>query len=119
MQINTDANSINDFILPDSDFVKEIIRSSYTRSQCYHLQSPININKTLDILGEHAFKLNNKGHSNGSADLLDIEFLEEIAWHIGEHFINHIVFPKKKTDIKKTQIINLPNAKIRRANARP
>ena len=117
-QLNKDANSINEFTLPDCDFSKEIIRESYVRSQCYHLDSPININFTLDTLGEHALKLN----GDLIADLLDIEFLEEIAWHICERFNNHIDMPRSRYDESnsnnKTKVINLPNAKIRRANAR-
>jgi len=50
IKINENASSINDFIHPDSDSIKEIIRTSYTRSQCYHLDSEVNVNDVLDIL---------------------------------------------------------------------
>lgn len=120
IRLNSNATSINNFIHPDCDFTKDIIRQSYSRSQCYHLNSPININTTLDILGEHAQKLNGSHSGDLSADLLDIEFLEEIAWHIGERFLNHVDLPSdtKKTKTKLAQIIKLPEAKIRRANIR-
>ena len=116
IQINDNASSINGFIHPDSDFIKDIIRKSYTQSKCYHLESPINVNEILDILGEHAYQLN----ENLAADLLDIEFLEEIAWHIGERFINHIDLPKTKQNNHKkaAHVISLPAAKTRKANLR-
>ena len=116
IQLNDNASSINDFIHPDSHFIKKIIRESYTLSKCYHLESPVNVNKILDILGQHAYQLN----ENLAADLLDIEFLEEIAWHISERFINHIDLSQEKKRHNKTtaHIISFPAAKIRKANSR-
>ena len=116
IQLNDNASSINDFIHPDSHFIKEIIRESYTQSKCYHLESSVNVNKILDILGQHAYQLN----ENLAADLLDIEFLEEIAWHISERFINHIDLSQESKRYNKTtaHIISFPAAKIRKANSR-
>ena len=116
IKINENASSINDFIHPDSDSIKDIIRASYTRSQCYHLDSEVNVNDVLDILGEHAHQIN----GNLAADLLDIELLEEIAWHISERFINYIDIPQptKSPDEETARIISFPAAKIRKANSR-
>lgn len=79
----------------------------------------------LDILGEHAFQM----QGNRCDDLLDIELLEEIAWHIGERFSQCInLAPDNRPTSSQTannhrdknsaQIISLPDAKIRRANQR-
>ena len=118
LAINQNAMSINEFVSPESDFLRDIIRASYTRSRCYHLHSTININEVLDILGERAYQLNNQ-QSNGhpSGDLLDIELLEEIAWHINERFINFVNLPTRKNiNRSSAQVINLPSVRIRRAN---
>ena len=113
LQINKDADSINDFIDPDCGFIKDIIRTSYSKSKCYHLQSSIDLNLLLDSLGEHAYQLNEKL----DADLFDIELLEEIAWHIGERFLAHIKLQNQNQTKVSAKIISLPNAKIRRANS--
>lgn len=115
VQINEDASSINDFIDPNSDFIKDIIRTSYSRSKCYHLKSPVNVNDILDILGEYAYQLS----GNRAVDLLDIEFLEEIAWHISERFISYINVPspRQTNNEKLGHVISFPAAKIRKANS--
>ena len=113
LQINKDADSINDFIDPDCGFIKDIIRTSYSKSKCYHLQSSIDLNLLLDSLGEHAYQLNEKL----DADLFDIELLEEIAWHIGERFLICVKIQNQSQKKTSAQVISLPDAKIRRANA--
>ena len=118
LAINQDTTSINDFLSPECDFLRDIVRSSYTRSKCYHLHSVIDLNQVLNILGERAYELNNQ-QLNGlpQADLLDIELLEEIAWNINERFLALVTLPNKtQTRQTKAQILNLPRLKIRRAN---
>jgi hypothetical protein len=59
-------------------FVKDLITRSYNESFCNNLNSPIDVNKVLDIMGEIAWKL----RINCNDDLLSVELLEEIALHI-------------------------------------
>jgi len=118
LRININAKSIHNFISPDSNFLRHIIRDSYTQSGCYNLHSNLDMNAVLDILGEHAYNLKGKL----SDDLLDIELLEEIAWHIGERYTQclNLTDETKKRQTKKSSnnIIDLPSRKIRRANAK-
>ena len=134
LKINAGANTIHQLLDQDSDhrqYLKDIITQSYKRSRCHHLHAPINVNYVLDILGETAFELQGK-HCD---DLLDIELLEEIAWHIDERYAQHIDTGTldttesgkresgkresgKRESGKKADVLSLPRAKIRRANAR-
>jgi len=117
LRINVNAKSIHDFISPDSSFLREIIRNSYSRSGCYNLHSALDMNVVLDILGEHAYTL--KGDL--SDDLLDIELLEEIAWHIGERYQQSLNITIDNKQAKKpyyNNVIDLPTQRIRRANSK-
>ena len=117
LRINVNAKSIHDFISPDSSFLRDIVRNSYSRSRCYNLNSTLDLNVVLDILGEHAYTL--KGDL--SDDLLDIELLEEIAWHIGERYQQNLGITSKDKPTKKiynNNVIDLPTQKIRRANSK-
>ena len=85
LNINERAINIHDFVSISYDpkeYLKEIIIQSYKSSHCSNLNSPININSVLDILGETAFHLKDAEKD----DLFDIELLEEIAWHVGQRF---------------------------------
>ena len=115
LRINVNAKSIHDFISPDSSFLRDIVRNSYSRSRCYNLNSTLDLNVVLDILGEHAYTL--KGDL--SDDLLDIELLEEIAWHIGERYQQNLGITSKDKPTKKiynNNVIDLPTQKILREN---
>jgi len=118
LRINVNAKSIHDFISPDSSFLRDIVKNSYSRSRCYNLHSTLDMNALLDILGEHAYSL--KGDL--SDDLLDIELLEEIAWHIGERYKPCLSLDteqkQKPTRKHYNNIIDFPSRKIRRANAK-
>jgi len=117
LRINNSAKSIREFIHTGSDhknYLRDVIQQSYKRSHCHHLKAPINIDIVLDILGETAYDLQGKSCD----DLLDIELLEEIAWHIGERFSQHIELPSKAQKSKTADVVSLPGAKIRRANSR-
>ena len=118
LHIDVNAKSIHEFVSPDSHFLREIVRNSYSRSHCYNLHSLINIEAVLDILGEHAYCL--KG--DVADDLLDIELLEEIAWHIGERYL-HCLNVKKAPDHRRQKryrnnVIDLPARRIKQANAK-
>ena len=116
LRINVNAKSIHEFVSDESTFLRDIVRATYTRSQCYTLHSKLDINIVLDTLGEHAFSL--KGSL--SDDLLDIELLEEIAWHINERYRQCLnLTPKEQkapTHRYINNIIDFPAQKIRRAN---
>lgn len=118
LHINVNAKSIHEFISPDSEFLREIVRNSYSRSHCYNLHSILDINTVLDILGEQAYSL----QGDVSEDLLDIELLEEIAWHIGErylHCLNIEKTPNKSRSKRfRNNVIDFPARKIKRANAK-
>ncbi|MBX2849720.1 MAG: hypothetical protein KTR16_15460 [Acidiferrobacterales bacterium] len=118
LHINVNAKSIHEFVSPDSQFLREIVRNSYSRSRCYNLNSILDINVVLDILGEQAYGL--KG--DVSDDLLDIELLEEIAWHIGERYRHCLNIPKppiKRANKRyRNNVIDFPSRKIRQANAK-
>ena len=81
LQVDTNASKLEDFC-GNQQFalssLKEVLRASYKRSRCKNLDSRINLDATLDVLGEAAFML--QGQSKD--DLLDIELLEEVGWCI-------------------------------------
>jgi len=119
LKLNSHAESIHQVLDKGSDhqhYLKNIITQSYKRSRCNHLRAPININHVLDVLGETAYELQGKRCD----DLMDIELLEEIAWHIGERYERHLNIPTQNhtKDDRKAEVLSLPNAKIRRANIR-
>jgi len=118
LHINVNAKSIHEFVSPDSHFLRDIVRNSYTRSHCYNLHSILNIEVVLDILGEQAYCL--KG--DVVDDLLDIELLEEIAWHIGERYRHCLDLKKIPNNTKqkryRNNVIDFPSRKIRQANAK-
>lgn len=116
LKINARANSIHEVLARGSDhpqYLKDVITQSYKRSQCHHLQAPINVNYVLDILGETAFELQGKQCD----DLLDIELLEEVAWHIDERYGQSIEVQLTESS-PKADVVSLPRAKIKRANSR-
>jgi len=134
IKVNTEAESIKQFLLPDSDhkeFLRKLIHQSYKRCQCYHLNARFDVNIALDVLGETSFSL--KG--NKEDDLLDIELLEEIAWLISQHYAHKVKMPasllknaveeagdqrpdasRDSLPTTKTPIISLSKRKIRMAN---
>lgn len=120
LRVNAKANSINEFLDQRSDhkeYLKSVIRRSYKLGQCQHLRSPINVNHVLDLLGEAAYQLKGKRCD----DLLDIELLEEIAWHISGRFAHLVQNIEPITQIKDTStsnIVSFHSAKTRRANRR-
>jgi len=118
LRINVNAKSIHDFVSPDSEFLREIVRNSYSRSHCYNLNSMLDMNTVLDILGEQAYGL----RGDVSDDLLDIELLEEIAWHIGERYSHCLEIKKLPREGRKRRyfnnVIDFPARKIKQANAK-
>lgn len=136
LKINRNAKTIHQFLAGSSDhfpYLRSAIIQSYKRSQCHHLGAPINLISVLDILGETAYEL----QGDQQDDLLDIELLEEIAWHIGERFKAtirlqmqeiktqesnlHNAEPFVKTNIKSAmqpaKIVSFSKARIRRSNS--
>lgn len=130
LSINHNAKTIHGLIDTSSDhlpYLKDVITLSYKRSHCHYLRGDIDLIVVLDILGETAFEL--QGRHSG--DLLDIELLEEIAWHISERFgeilelqlsaslenegANTIV-KRTRTKPQQAQVISLVTSRIRRSN---
>ena len=72
------------------DFLRVLIRQSYKRCRCYHLNARFDVNIALDILGETSYKL----QGTRQDDLMDIELLEEIAWLINQHYSHAIEMPE-------------------------
>ncbi|MFT6032091.1 MAG: hypothetical protein ACI854_000618 [Arenicella sp.] len=92
-KINTKAESIKYFLAAESDhkdFLRVLIRQSYKRCRCYHLNARFDVNIALDILGETSYKL----QGTRQDDLMDIELLEEIAWLINQHYSHAIEMPE-------------------------
>jgi hypothetical protein len=117
LKINSTAQSISTFIDSSGDqkdYLRDVIKQSYKRSQCYHLRDAIDLEAVLDILGETAYALQGQ-HAD---DLMDIELLEEIAWLIGERFWVNVQPPKTPVAPKAARVVNLSDSKIRRANAK-
>lgn len=122
LDINHEAHSIKSIFAANSDhrdYLREVVRQSYLRSQCKKLSDAIDLHTVLDILGETAFEL--KGQQ--ADDLMDIELLEEIAWVISQRYAHHIVIqadpdtshaPTKPA----ARLISLSKIKTRRANRR-
>jgi len=135
-KINQQAESIKYFLAAESDhkeFLRILIRESYKRCHCYHLNAPFDVNIVLDILGETSFHL----QGTKEDDLLDIELLEEIAWLINHYYRDFIKMPKSmltnhdysreslsssdesnsgEADNKSAPIMSISALKIRRAN---
>ena len=118
LTLNHSARKVEQFMQLDCD-PKNCLRSvsieSYKRCNCQNLNSPIDLNVVLDVLGETAFSL--QGESRD--DLFDIELLEEVAWHIANRYSHliHIEQPHAKSG-SEAKIISFPDYRIRRANTR-
>ncbi|MFT6408549.1 MAG: hypothetical protein ACJAQ6_001969 [Arenicella sp.] len=92
-KINTKAESIKYFLAAESDhkdFFRVLIRQTYKRCHCYHLNARFDVNVALDVLGETSYTL----QGTKEDDLMDIELLEEIAWLINQHYGYAIKMPK-------------------------
>lgn len=125
LSINHQAHTIHQLIDPCSDhppYLREAITQSYKRSRCHHLGADINLIAVLDVLGEIAYQLQGKSLD----DLLDIELLEEIAWHISERFGEALQTQLKASQQGKNhaqdglsrpaQVIALSKVRIKRLN---
>ena len=128
LRINAKAATIHQLMDRSSGHtqqLRDVIMQSYKRSHCYHLGAPIDLVAVLDILGETAYEL----HGKQADDLLDIELLEEIAWHISERF-GWVIEPElhatsarcrsvdRNQNNRNSNIISLPKVKIKKANAK-
>lgn len=69
------------------------------------LSQTIDLTKLLDSLGETAFSL----RQTASDDLFDIELLEEIAWHISEHYPHLVAMPGTQDTAASDAQHNLDN----------
>ncbi len=79
LQVNSQSSCLEEFCglsQFDVTLLKDVLKQSYKRSKCKNLDSAIDLDATLDVLGETAFSLQGKH----AADLLDIELLEEVGW---------------------------------------
>lgn len=118
LTLNHSATKVENFMQLDCD-PKNCLRSvsieSYKRSKCKNLNSPVDLNVVLDVLGETAYSL--RGQSRD--DLFDIELLEEVAWHIANRYSSliHIEQPNKDSGTQ-AKILSFPDYRIRRANSR-
>lgn len=118
LTLNHSTRKIEQFMQLDCD-PKNCLRcvsiESYRRSHCQNLDSPLNLNTVLDVLGETAFSL--RGESRD--DLFDIELLEEVAWHIANRYSNLIEIEElHDKETGKGKIISFPDYRIRKANTR-
>lgn len=114
LPINRKANDIHQFIIAQDDqlgFMKQVIRDCYQSCKCNHLQSPVNIETILDVLGETAYQLTQQDKD----DLVIIELLEEIGWLLVEAYGQHLKHTQQ-TQNTWAEIISLPDHKMRRAN---
>jgi len=131
--VNKNATNIHELFVHDNDnraYLRDIIKKSYTLSHCQHLNSGIDLETVLDLLGATAYKL----QGDQRDDLFDIELLEEIVWHINSHHSIHVAAIVEKTRLEqdkarqdinaksskfrnKARILSFPNFKIRRANS--
>ncbi len=150
LQVDAKAADIEQFC-GNSQFaltsIKQVLVTSYKRSRCKNLDSRINLNATLDVLGEAAYALQGQ-HKD---DLLDIELLEEIGWCVNaiypkepattEDSVDGITLnstlvhasqrlylsersmagarglPRRKRPSRNTRVVCLASAKQRRANS--
>ena len=117
LTLNHAATQIEHFLQLDCD-PKNCLRSvsieSYRRSNCKNLNSPIDLNVVLDVLGETAYSL--RGQSRD--DLFDIELLEEVAWHIANRYSQQIQIERSEQYPADAKIISFPDYRIRKANTR-
>ncbi len=122
--INDQAKQLQDlFSKKDihADHVKNLVRQSLPDPHG-NLEQTIDVTRLLDELGEVAFEL----RKNSADDLLDIEFLEEIAWVISSRYHHLIRHPKKCSEPafqprqrqEPARVFSLSTFKTRRANRR-
>ncbi len=120
LAINASAKRLEELFIPTvvhAEHLKELVTHSLEQ-RSGKLTQIINVNALLDALGETAFKL----RKTAADDLFDIELLEEIAWHISEHY-PHLIEMPLPTELKPTQnneakpsVVSLTKYKIVKAN---
>lgn len=114
LPVNRQASDIHQFIISQDDqlgFMKQVIRNCYQSCQCHNLQSTINIETMLDVLGETAYQLTQQNKD----DLVMIELLEEIGWLLVQAYGQHLKQPQQAKHTP-AEIVSLPDHKVRRAN---
>ncbi len=126
LRILKNAEALEQLLAPNSDhrdFLRDIIITSYFECDCCSLDDSVDVNTILDVLGEAAYEL----QARNADDLLDIELLEEIAYHIQQHFPHKIKLPESvlpskhdKASAKKRHaaVYSLNDRRIRQANAK-
>jgi hypothetical protein len=123
LRIRANAPDIEHFFASNSDhgdFLREIIITSYIECDCVCIDDLINVNAVLDVMGEAAYELQIRQED----DLLDIELLEEISYHIQQDYPHHIVMPNPSaltqeiSQQARSSIHSLSDLRIRRANAK-
>ena len=113
LAVNNSATSLNDFLLPQQGFIKQVMQEVYKRNQCSNLNSLLNIDTTFDVLGEKAAELK----QTKKDDLADIELLEEIGWHLQQRYLLNKKTNQKK-DNETAKIISLSSVKTKIQNSR-
>lgn len=95
------------------EFIKELLKQCYIKNHCRNLTSPVNIETILDCLGESAYHL----RDNQKDDLMHIELLEEMAWHIVKSY-GHLIKIETNSNDKKCKISSIKNHQIRIENSK-
>jgi len=93
--LETQASTIKEFIdntKQPFSFSQELIIRSYKASDCVNLESNIDLNSVLDVMGDIAWNLK----LNSNDDLMSVELLEEIAHYISTLYKEQIK-PKANT----------------------
>ena len=123
LRLDPKARRLQEFIASSYDpkeYLRDIITQSYKRSHCCGLDSDINLDALLDILGETAYGLRGQKRD----DLFDIELLEEIGWLIGDRYrhmlpVQHGDVPDQpRSENSSAPVVSFPDFRIRKANAR-
>jgi len=115
LPLNVNAQTIHELVQYQDEhngFITKIIQQTYKQNRCHHLTSPINIESVLDNLGETAYHL----RDNQQDDLLHIELLEEIGWHIIQRYGHMIQCNISNNPTVKGEIISLMEYRTKRAN---
>lgn len=121
LRIRNEADSIETLLASNSDhreFLREVIITSYFESNCCSIDDLIDMNTTLDVMGEAAYQLQGRNKD----DLMDIELLEEIAYLIQQQYF-YLIDVAKPIDNDRRDglfgaIVTFSNRKIRRANTK-
>lgn len=104
------------------DLVKKLFRAVYRANRCFHLNAPVDFERTFDVLGEFHGEL----ISSDATDIDQMRLIQDIGHHAIEFFRTHGSVPDEleiKEDVSQAvpfQLLALtPAHRLKRSASRP